>query len=71
MSVGRVHRITAEQAIEALRDEVLRLHRLNGVDFGRPYLTWRNRLRDLMGFGPEYELAFQVLLRLYETGTSS
>lgn len=63
--------ITADHAIRALTPEVLRLRQQYGADLGRPYLAWRNRLRALMGYGPEYEMAFQMLLRLYETGDIS
>lgn len=62
--------ITAAEAVEALRPEVLRLRQEHGADLGRPYLTWRNRLVDLLGYGPVYEEAFQTLLKLYETGAA-
>lgn len=63
------HGVTADQAIRALTPEVLRLRQRHGADLGRPYTAWRNRLRSLMGYGPEYEMAFQALLRIYETGS--
>ena len=66
MSVVERERLSAEEAVDALRGEVLRLRADYGVDLGEPYIRWRNRLRELMGFGPAYELAFERLLAIYE-----
>lgn len=66
MSIAPRPHYTVEQAVEALRDEAARLGSEYGGDLGRPYLTWRRRLDDLMGYGPERDRAHRILLEIYE-----
>jgi hypothetical protein len=57
---------TVEEVVDALKPEVLRLRAEHGPDLGRPYVVWKRRLDDLMGFTPERDIAHSQLLAIYE-----
>jgi hypothetical protein len=69
-SRGDNNTISAEQAVEALRHEAIRLGRLHNHELGIGYETWKRRLQSLIEPGTlEYDRAHAALLDAYELGT--
>jgi hypothetical protein len=63
----RRQEVTADEGMEALREEVLRLRATYRDDVWRGYEIWKRRLDDLMGHTAERNIAHSRLLALYET----
>lgn len=69
MNPHTAQRLSVDEAVSALAPEVRRLRRQHGPDLGRPYLEWRRRLDNLMGYGPDRDIAHSRLLAIYEGAT--